>query len=107
MHGGPVMRKNAIKDAGWIKAYEARNVGIGLACGLSGRAQIVVENRIDPMISTPPAKATSIVVITFSPSISSRFPIRAFGESRLDDRRASASSEQAHRRAAMRCRWRS
>ncbi|GJL91273.1 malate synthase G [Hyphococcus sp.] len=40
MQGGPVLRKGAIKDAAWIKAYEARNVGIGLACGLSGRAQI-------------------------------------------------------------------
>ena len=40
MQGGAVLRKGAIKDAEWIKAYEARNVGIGLACGLSGRAQI-------------------------------------------------------------------
>ena len=40
MQGGPVLRKGAIKDAEWIKAYEARNVGVGLACGLSGRAQI-------------------------------------------------------------------
>ncbi|MEO1137431.1 MAG: malate synthase G, partial [Pseudomonadota bacterium] len=40
MHGGPIVRKNAVKDTAWIKAYEARNVGIGLACGLSGRAQI-------------------------------------------------------------------
>jgi len=40
MRGGPVMRKAAMKEAAWIRAYEARNVGIGLACGLSGRAQI-------------------------------------------------------------------
>ncbi|HYD86072.1 MAG TPA: malate synthase G [Vitreimonas sp.] len=40
MRGGAVIRKAAMKDAAWIKAYEARNVGIGLACGLSGRAQI-------------------------------------------------------------------
>ena len=40
MEGGPMVRKEAVRDTGWIKAYEARNVGIGLACGLKGRAQI-------------------------------------------------------------------
>lgn len=40
MEGGPMVRKNDIKNEGWIASYEARNVGIGLACGLSGRAQI-------------------------------------------------------------------
>ena len=29
-----------MRDAGWINAYERRNVDIGLACGLRGRAQI-------------------------------------------------------------------
>ena len=40
MRGGAVIRKAAMKESAWIKAYEARNVGIGLACGLSGKAQI-------------------------------------------------------------------
>jgi malate synthase len=40
MRAGPVVRKADIKSSKWIAAYEARNVSIGLACGLSGRAQI-------------------------------------------------------------------
>ena len=40
MQAGPVVRKGDIKSAAWIAAYETRNVAIGLACGLSGRAQI-------------------------------------------------------------------
>ena len=40
MRAGPMMRKGAMKNSAWLKSYEARNVGIGLACGLSGRAQI-------------------------------------------------------------------
>ena len=40
MQAGPVVRKAEMKDSAWLAAYEARNVAIGLACGLSGRAQI-------------------------------------------------------------------
>ncbi|MBN8527631.1 MAG: malate synthase G [Caulobacterales bacterium] len=40
MKAGPVVRKAEIKSTDWIAAYEARNVAIGLNCGLSGRAQI-------------------------------------------------------------------
>jgi len=40
MRAGPMVRKGAMKQSAWLAAYEKRNVAIGLACGLSGKAQI-------------------------------------------------------------------
>jgi len=40
MAAGPMLRKDEIRNAPWLEAYERQNVDIGLGCGFAGRAQI-------------------------------------------------------------------
>ena len=40
MEAGPIIAKTQMKSAGWLAAYENRNVDTALAAGFAGRAQI-------------------------------------------------------------------